>query len=158
MNGQSTRRSDVVYAALLMVQVLGGFFFVWSELPAFTQVAVHPGEQLPYAPNEDLKIISTVLAMQVAYWYRLRRIPIPRPAPNAFLNHLLLFLGRLSFIFGASLFSVVTFRHLPQLDRSANLLLIVKGGIILCVSLFALFCVALELERLGHAFENKRAV
>jgi len=59
-------------------------------------------------------------------------------------------MGRISFIFGASLFSVVAFRHVPELDRSANCLLIAKGGVILCASLFALFCVALELERLGQ--------
>src|SRR5271155_510681 len=112
MNAESKRGSPTVYAALLLVQVVGGLVFVCSELPAFRQVALHPGEQLPYAPYDDLKITCAVLAMQAAYWYRLRRIPIPRPAPNAFLNHLLLFFGRISFIFGASLFSIVAFRHL----------------------------------------------
>jgi hypothetical protein len=36
------------------------------------------------------------------------------------LNHVLLFRGRLGFIFGSALFSVVVFRHLPQLAVEGN--------------------------------------
>jgi hypothetical protein len=67
------------------------------------------------------------------------------------LSHLLLFLGRLGFIFGGSLFAVVFFRHLPELDQSIDTLLMARRGLLLLGSLFALFCFTLELERLGHA-------
>lgn len=72
------------------------------------------------------------------------------------MSHLLLFLGRLSFIFGGSIFAVVFFRHLPELDQSTDPLLMVRLGLLLFGALFALFCVALELERLGHSLENNR--
>jgi len=66
-----------------------------------------------------LPVIGVIVAMQAAYWYRLRRISIPIGRPNLILSYLLLFFGRLSFIFGGALFSVVFFRHLPELDRDA---------------------------------------
>jgi hypothetical protein len=66
-----------------------------------------------------------------------------------------LFLGRLSFIFGGALFSVVFFRHLPALDGDADVFLMTGHGLLLGGALFALFCLSLELERLGHALEAK---
>jgi hypothetical protein len=61
-----------------------------------------------------------------------------------------LFLGRLAFIFGGSLFGVVFFRHLPEINHGADLWLMFRRGLQLLASLFALFCVTLELERLGR--------
>ena len=89
--------------------------------------------------------------MQVAYWYRLRRIPIPLQGPSLILSHLFSFLGRLSFIFGGALFAVVFFRHLPALDHGADGFLMVGRGLLRGGALFALFCLPLELERLGNA-------
>jgi hypothetical protein len=93
--------------------------------------------------------------MQIAFWYRVLRVPIPLWQPRIFLNHVLLFLGRLSFIFGSALFGIVVFRHLPELDRGIDVLLMAKRGMILIGCLFALFCTSLEVERLGHAFESR---
>jgi hypothetical protein len=92
------------------------------------------------------------LLMQVAYWYRLLRVAIPFQGAHVILSHVFLFLGRLSFIFGAALFAVVFFRHLPELEQSADISLMIRRGILLIGSLFALFCFSLELERLGRAF------
>src|SRR5271167_1462125 len=139
------------YLFLLAVQITGGVFLIWRELPAFNQLLRNPGEQLPHIPYDDLTTIGILLAMQVAYWFRLRCIPIPFQGPKPILSHLFLFLGRLNFIFGAALFSVVVFRHLPALEGSADELLMAKGGVLLVISLFVLFCLTLELERLGKA-------
>jgi hypothetical protein len=56
-----------------------------------------------------------VVMMQIAYWYRLRCVPLPSQRSNLIVSHLFLFLGRLAFIFGGSLFGVVFFRHLPEI-------------------------------------------
>jgi hypothetical protein len=143
------------YLSLLAVQIIGAVFFIWKELPAFNQLLHSPGEQLAYVPYDDLTTLGILLAMQAAYWYRLRRIPIPFQGPNPILSHLLLFLGRLTFVFGGALFSVVFFRHVPALDHEANVLLMAARGVLLGGSLFALFCLTLEVERLGHAIEDK---
>lgn len=95
-----------------------------------------------------------LLVMQVSLWVRLLRIPIPFRRSNLFLNHL--FLGRLSFIFGSALFSVVVFRHLPELGRDTDFLLLAQRGFIFFGCLFVLFCTSLEVERLGQAFGGNR--
>jgi hypothetical protein len=143
------------YLSLLAVQIVGALVFVWKELPAFNQLLRNPGEPLPYIAYGDLTTIGILLVMQFAYWYRLRRVPIPFQGPSLILSHLFLFLGRLSFIFGGALFSVVFFRHLPALDSDADTLLMTGRGLLLGDALFALFCLTLELERLGHVLEPK---
>lgn len=95
--------------------------------------------------------------MQISFWCRLRFIPIPFRRPNMILNHVFLFLGRLSFIFGSALFSVMVFRHLPEFGRETDILLATRRGVMLVGCLFALFCASLEVERLGQAFERDKA-
>jgi hypothetical protein len=80
----------------------------------------------------------------------------PIAAGKPFLNHLFLFLGRLTFVFGSALFSVVLFRHVPELGGEADRLLIVSRGLILVAWLFALFCASLEVERVGLAFAGQK--
>jgi hypothetical protein len=145
-----------IYLLLLAIQIAGAIAFVWHQLPEFRQVVINPGEQLPKDASSDLMMAAIFFVMQVAFWVRLLRIPIPFRRPNVFLNHLFLFLGRLSFIFGSALFSVVVFRHLPELGRETDILLAVRRGTIFVGCLFALFCTSLEVERLGQAFADNR--
>jgi hypothetical protein len=53
------------------------------------------------------------------------------------------------------LFSVVVFRHLPELGRDTDAVLVQRGALFVGC-LFALFCISLEVERLGQAFESHR--
>jgi hypothetical protein len=139
------------YLPLLGVQATGALVVVSRELPDFRQLVLYPGEQLPYLRGDDFAMIGTLIAMQAAYWYRLRFIPIPFHGSSAILSHLFLFLGRLTFVFGGSMFAVVFFRHLPELANNADAWLMAQRGLLLVGSLFALFCTTRELERLGHA-------
>ena len=147
---------NVTYLLLLGAQIFGATIFIWQDLSEFEQLLLYPGEQLPKDIRSDLIILGVCCLMQVAFWCRILYVPIPFHRSNVFLNHLLLFLGRLSFIFGGSLFAVVVFRHLPKMGRDADALLATERGIIFICCLFALFCTSLEVERLGHAFESNR--
>jgi hypothetical protein len=144
------------YLLLLAIQILGALIFIWQQLPEFRQVVINPGEQLPYDVFSDLSAVGVLFVMQISFWYRLLNIPIPFRRPNMILNHVLLFLGRLSFIFGSALFSVVVFRHLPEMGRDTDMLLATRRGVVFVGCLFALFCSSLEVERLGQAFEGHR--
>jgi hypothetical protein len=152
MNKNNEYSKTAIYLFVLAIQMFGAIFFVWQQLPSFRQVLLNPGEQLPYDICSDFVTVCVLCVMQVSYWYRLLHIPIPFRRSNVILNHLFLFLGRLSFIFGSALFSVVVFRHLPEMGRESDILLMSLRGAILVSSLFALFCSSLELERLGQAF------
>src|SRR5450631_4044694 len=156
MKIDNERARTTIYLLLLAIQICGAITFVWQELPEFRQVLVQPGQQLPKDPVSDFATFGIFSAMQIAFWCRLLYVPIPFRRANAFLNHLFLFLGRLSFIFGSALFSVVVFRHLPELDREVDIRLMLLRGIMLVGALFALFCTSLEVERLGQAFGSDR--
>jgi hypothetical protein len=149
------RPKTKLYLLLLGIQIFGAFAFVWQELPEFRRVAANPGDQLPRDDFSDLVTVAIFCLMQIAFWYRVRYIPIPFRRPNMFLNLMFLFLGRLSFIFGSALFSVAVFRHLPELGRGDDMVLAGGRGMILVGCLFALFCTSLEVERLGQAFERQ---
>jgi hypothetical protein len=92
----------------------------------------------------DLLLVGILPVMQGAFWFRMRLIPMPIFHPNAFLQHLFLFLAKLSFIFGSALFGVVVFRHLPELDPGIDFSLMAKRGVTFVGCLFALFCTSLE--------------
>ena len=144
----------MAYLFALAIQISGAILFVWQQLPQFRQIAVNPGQQLAHDTFSDVMTVGVLLVMQISFWSRLLYIPIPFRRPNMILNHVFLFLGRLSFIFGSALFAVVVFRHLPELGRETDVFLAARRGIILVGCLFALFCTSLEVERLGLAFER----
>lgn len=156
MKTSDERPKTAIYLFLLAVQISGTIIFVWQQLPEFRQVAVHPGEQLAYDISSDLVAVGFLFVMQISFWCRVLYIPIPFRRPNMILNHVFLFLGRLSFIFGSALFSIVVFRHLPEMGRETDVLLAARRGIVFVGWLFALFCTSLEVERLGQAFEGNR--
>ena|SRR2546430_4177584 len=156
--GVQSVKERLTYLLLFAIQLFGSDFLVWKGLPAFTQLALHPGEQLASTPYDGYAVVAVLFAMQGAYWYRLLRLAIPFQGSSLILSHVFLFLGRLNFIFGTALFSIVIFRHMPELGADADFLLMLRRGIILIISLFALFCFTLELERLGMALgDAKRA-
>ena len=150
------RDTRSVYLTLLAVQIIGAMFLIATVLPDFRQLARYPGEQLPYLRGDDFALIVALVIMQVAYWYRLQRVPIPYHGSSIILSHIFLFLGRLSFIFGGTLFAVVFFRHVPELGPSADAWLMARRGLLLVGMLFVLFCFTLELERLGAALGSKQ--
>src|SRR5665213_2911094 len=149
-------RTNAIYLLLLATQIAAAIVFVWQELPEFDHLLNHPGEQLPKDIHSDLITIGVFCVMQISFWYRLLYVPIPSLRSNLFLNHLFLFLGKLSFVFRGALFAVVVFRHLPDLARDYDVLQATERGMIFVGCLFALFCTSLEVERLGQAFERKR--
>ena len=144
----------IIFVLLLSVQLTGALFVILESLPEFGRLVAHPGEQLPYTRYDNPGTPVMILAMQVAYWYRFLRVPMPSHRSSMILSHLFLFLGRLAFIFGGSLFAVVFFRHLPEIDQGADTWLM--RGLQLAASLFTLSCVTLELERLGRTLGSRQ--
>jgi hypothetical protein len=129
--------------------------FHLSRTAEFKQLLVNPGKQLPRDAVQDLTAIGIFLVMQTAFWCRQWYAPIPFRRSNTFVSLLFLFLGRLSFIFGGTMFSVTVFRHLPEFGRETDVALVVWRGAILIACLFALFCTSRELERLGQSFDSR---
>lgn len=100
-------------------------------------------------------VAGSVAVLQCCYWTRLRRVSIHIPFQNILVGHLIVFASRVSFFFGGVFFSVVFFRHLPQLDVLPTINQGVTKSLAVLTILFSLFCYALELERLGKAIEGE---
>jgi hypothetical protein len=153
MKANNEQRKASPYLLLLAVQILGAITLTWQVLPEFRQLAINPGDQLPRDGFSDIVSVGVLCVMQIAFWCRVLFVPIPFRRPRAILNHVFLFLGKLSFIFGSAFF---VFRHLPKLDRCADFLLAATRGMMVIGCLFALFCTSLEVERLGQALDASR--
>jgi hypothetical protein len=89
------------------------------------------------------KAPSTLI--QVCYWLNQRRFAALRVDQNPLLGHLVLFLSRLNFIFGAAMFSAVYLTRFNEVDIA------LWGFVLLSTVLFSIFCYSVELERLGRA-------
>jgi hypothetical protein len=61
------RDTKNTYLALLAVQFIGAIFLITTVLPDFRQLALYPGEQLPYLRGDDFTLIVALIIMQVAY-------------------------------------------------------------------------------------------
>src|ERR1700690_1245820 len=59
--------AKTAYLALLAVQIIGAVFLITTVLPDFRQLALYPGEQLPYMRGDDFALIVALVIMQVAY-------------------------------------------------------------------------------------------
>ncbi|KQO69207.1 hypothetical protein [Methylobacterium sp. Leaf89] len=127
---------------------------LWMILPVFRRMVSRLGEPQDLEPWRHAIIIGGVVVLQSCYWVRLRYVPLSVPFRNVLVGHLLLFSSRASFFFGGAFFSVVFFRHLPELGVLPPFGQAVTKGITIIAVLFALFCYSLELERLGKAIEE----
>jgi hypothetical protein len=145
------QRGKVVYLLLLAVQFVSEIVIIWEALPVFRQLLRRP-DQIMTTPYNAWTVLAAIAIAQAAYWRRLHWVAIPFTRPNVAGHHIFLLLGRLNFIFGGGLFSVVVFRHLPEMDFEAGFWLALTRAPIFFLVLFTMFCFSLELERLGSAF------
>lgn len=150
---RAPRRPELaLYLFLCFVQIAGAGLLVVYGLPMFNALSQRLGEQLPGESYATALIAAIVVSMQTAYWVRIKYLIVPIVGNSKMLNHVFLFLGRLSFLFGSAVFSLVFFRHLPEMSGHLDVALLFKRGLVFTAALFALFCLSLEIERLGHAF------
>ncbi len=122
-------------------------------MPAFVAIADSLGRAIELPFRSTLGIMAALIAFHVAYWSRQRWAKLPGVPQNALLNHVFLFMSRLSFIFAAAFFSLVAFRHLPALANAPDLVVMAARGSLLIAILFSLFCYSLEIERIGREME-----
>lgn len=130
------------YFFFFAMQTIGAAILIWLGVPLYRQVLENPGAHEP-RPERLIWSLAAIALLQAGYWVRHRlNPPLPRLS-NAFLGHIILFLGRLSFVFAAAVFGFAFIRKPEfQIPLSRYLVLI--------ACLFALFCYTQELERLGR--------
>lgn len=150
MNGQtvregataSTSRDTLLFAALVVVQVVASQFILWTGLPVYRRLMTDSVEAA--GTRELLLAIAAATTMQIAYWFAFRlqqRLVFRR---HLVLGHGLLCLGEGSFFFASALAAVVLF------ERSAQPQFVAWKVLVLVAILFAAFCLKHQLETLGR--------
>jgi hypothetical protein len=131
-----------LYLLLLTVQTVGLAIILSQGAPIYRRILA--GSVGPYASPGTLALgLLGVGSIQVAYWLRTFMISSLKLRPSVFLSHIVLFISRLSFIFGAALFTAIMYYRFPELEKS-----IPRSAVLIAV-LFSIFCYALELEWLA---------
>ncbi|MGX5733309.1 hypothetical protein [Bosea thiooxidans] len=150
-------RSALPYIALLVLQSAAALTLLVEIHRAFRIVVDHLGVLHMISPADLLTIVAAVSLSQTAYWYRFAKVEMPG-WHNVALGHLLGFASRLSFIFGAAMFSLFFLRHAPDLSSNEAGAVVLSRGTIVLIALFCLYCFTLELERLGNSLQRPKSV
>src|ERR1700733_6228876 len=128
-----------LYGLLLLVQTTGFIIILWQGAPVYRRILA--GSEGPNADPGALILATLAVALiQGAYWLRTAFVASLALSPKVFLSHVVLFGGRLSFIFGAALFAAIMYYRFPDLEKS-----IPRAAVFVGV-LFSIFCYSLELE------------
>ena len=127
-----------------------------SQCPSiYSGLLRNPGNPQHFQGQTMALIALSAVVMQSAYWYRVFNIPLPVENKRVVTGHVILFIGRLLFIVATSLFSVVLYRHMPEIEFARNWSTILSHGVLLLAMLFSLYCYTAELERLGVALRGQ---
>ena len=140
-----------VYELLLLMQTLTVLIVLWSMEPLYHAIMLNPGHQILVLPESPIPLVAALLLFQCVYWFRLLRIPVAMYRHSLVLSHFVLFIGRLSFIFGTSFFALLVYRHLPSLVAVPHPVRLVLRFLVALSVLFSLYCYSSELDRLGVA-------
>ncbi len=132
---------------LFTAESTGALMILWNGVPIHERLLMgHHAQQA--GPRVFILGAVAVVLVQSAYWIRLRYFPPLRFKRRMVLGHAIQFLGRLSFVFIAGMFSVVFFTRFEELEFS------IWKALFLMVVLFSLFCYTLDLDRIGKAFSE----
>ena len=138
-----------LYWILFLGQTIGDTTILSHLIPLFRQL-VTSGLHEKTPPKIQVFATLGVIIIQVGYWLDQCWFMTLRLGHNSLLGHVILFLSRLNFIFGAAVFSAVYLVRINELDIS------LLGLVFLSAVLFSIFCYTLELERIGRAFVERK--
>jgi hypothetical protein len=144
-------RKSRTYVLLLVMQTLTIVIIVLSIIPIYDALIAAVGVQLRHLPQSPLLLVAALILFHCTYWFRLLRVPIAVRGHSLLLSHLVLFVARLSFIFGTSFFALIVFRHLPAMVAVPEPGILTARIAVTVLMLFSLYCYTSELERLGVA-------
>jgi hypothetical protein len=116
MNGPTNQAAPPVYMTLLALQTLVATLLIWTTVPVFRRMISNVGEPLETGSGIPVATIVGAIVLQSCYWIRFYKITVYNPFYSNVASHVVLFAGRASFFFGGALFSVVFFRHIPELS------------------------------------------
>jgi hypothetical protein len=142
------------YVLLFAMQTLAILIVVLNMIPIYDVLIASVGVQLRRLPESPLLLLASLVLFHCTYWFRLMRIPLVVKYRNLLLSHVVLFIARLSFIFGTAFFALIVFRHLPAMVTIPRPGVLGVRIVVTLFMLFSLYCYACELDRLGIALRS----
>jgi hypothetical protein len=138
--GTSVAANRWLYPVLFGAQTVGALVLFGYGVPHYRQVLANPAGH--EAELETLAwALPSIVLIQVGYWLRHRlRPPLPQFV-NGALGHVVLFLGRFSFVFASGVLTFVFIVPRPEFSMPAARYVITMIGV------FSIFCYILEVER-----------
>jgi hypothetical protein len=130
--------------AFLVFELCGATVVLWHGVPIYRELLA--GNFNRAEPIVRLWVTIATALIQIGYWLRYLRQPSPSVPRRVLPGHILMFLARLNLIFTGGVFSAVFFVRFDQVKFSFS------GTGLLLVILFSMFCVTLDVERIGVAF------
>jgi hypothetical protein len=154
MRASGTLSKSRSYVLLFAMQTLAILIVILNMIPIYDALIASVGVQLRRLPESPLLLMASVVLFHCAYWFRLLRVPLVVNYRSLVLSHVVLFVGRLSFIFGTAFFAMIVFRHLPAMVTIPNPGVLAVRIVWTLFMLFSLYCYATELERVGVALRS----
>ncbi|WP_413992754.1 hypothetical protein ACMDCR_12060 [Labrys okinawensis] len=145
----SLRKRQALYLGLLAVQTVCATILVFELMPFFWRLVDDFGKVQEVSGKGEALACFCVVIFQACYWWRINNLAVPFATKSQPISHLIVFVGRLSFLFAGTLASLIFFRHMPALAPSNLTLSSALKLLLLFAVLFSWFCFSLELERLG---------
>jgi hypothetical protein len=129
---------------LLVLELCGAGIVLWHGVPIYRELLA--GNFNRAEPLVRLWVTIATTLIQIGYWLRYLHQTSPSLPRRVLMGHILMFLARLNFIFTGGVFSAVFFVRFDQVKFSLS------GTGLLLLILFSMFCVTLDLERIGQTF------
>lgn len=134
--------SGRLYLLLFGLQTIGALIIIGNALPLYRYGVANPA-----AHEARIEVLIwgsiAVVLMQAGFWIRHRlQPPLPR-FQNALVGHVIMFLGRMSFLLPTAIFAFVFIVQRPEFHLPISRYLLILAG------LFACFCYTQEVERLA---------
>jgi hypothetical protein len=127
-----------------MLELCGAAVVLWHGVPIYRELLA--GNFNRAQPLVRLWVTVATALIQIGYWFRYLHQASPSLPRRVFPGHVLMFLARLNFIFTGGVFSAVFFARFDQVKFSFS------GTGLLFLVLFSMFCVTLDIERIGVSF------
>ena len=145
MSSQTKQRPGAWWRRVLLVlELCGAAVILWHGVPIYRELLA--GNFNRAEPLVKLWATLAIALIQIGYWLRYLHQPSPSLPRQVLPGHGLMFLAHLNFIFAGGVFSAVFFARFGQVKFSFN------GTGLLSLILFSMFCVTLDVERIGAAF------
>jgi hypothetical protein len=129
---------------LLVLELCGAAVVLWHGVPIYRELLAGNFNQAE--PLVRLWVAVATALIQAGYWLRYLHQASPSLPRQVLAGHVLMFLARLNLIFTGGVFSAVFFVRFDQAKFSFS------GTGLLFMVLFSMFCVTLDVERIGAAF------